>query len=112
MTQKRHIVLLTTWFPPLQSVAVNRMLAFVKYLNHDAFDITVITMGTDTVFGKGSEAGATVYRIKPKSVWKPAFKSSDSKLLHYMKAGWRKLRMKVVRDEDQHWTREAAIVSA
>jgi hypothetical protein len=108
MTVKRHIVLLTTWFPPLQSVAVNRMLAFVKYLDHDAFDISVITMGTDTVFGKGSEAGAEVYRIKPKSAWKPSFKPSDSKLLHKMKAAWRKLRMKFVKDEDQHWTKEAA----
>jgi hypothetical protein len=109
MTQKRHIVLLTTWFPPLQSVAVNRMLAFVKYLNHDVFDITVITIGTDTVYGKGSEAGAVVYRVKPKAAWKPSFKSSDSKLVHYLKAGWRKLRMRFVKDEDQYWTKEAAV---
>ena len=31
-TSKKHIVLVTTWFPPRNSVAVNRMWAFANIL--------------------------------------------------------------------------------
>ena len=42
--QKPHIALITTWFPPENGVAVNRMSAFAKYLSTD-FDVSVFTLG-------------------------------------------------------------------
>ena len=42
--KKKHIILVTTWFPPANSVAVNRMEAFVRYFDKDVFEIDVVTL--------------------------------------------------------------------
>jgi hypothetical protein len=108
MNPRKHIVLLTTWFPPLQSVAVNRMEAFAKYLDASRFELSVITLGTATLHGESMESGTRVIRIKPaSSFWKPGFSAADSKLWHYAKVAWRKVRTTVMGDEDKFWSRKA-----
>lgn len=44
MSRKKHIALITTWFPPKSGVAVNRMRAFATYLS-TCFDVEVFTEG-------------------------------------------------------------------
>lgn len=44
MRNKPRIALITTWFPPKNGVAVNRMSAFAKYLADD-FEIEIFTEG-------------------------------------------------------------------
>jgi len=44
LNKRFHIALVTAWYPPRKSVAVNRMLAFTRYLDADKFDITVVAM--------------------------------------------------------------------
>lgn len=48
MTKKKRIALITTWFPPKNGVAVNRMRAFAKYLSDD-YEVEVFTEGVTTI---------------------------------------------------------------
>jgi glycosyltransferase involved in cell wall biosynthesis len=105
---KKTIVLITAWYPPLQSVAVNRMLAFAKYLDAEKYQLTIITVGNDACFGESNEDGVDIIRIKPKTgFWRPAFKSSDPKMIHYSKVARRKLRTSIFGDHDSAWLKEA-----
>lgn len=47
MNRKKRIAIITTWFPPKNGVAVNRMHAFAKYLSGD-YEIEVFTEGDKT----------------------------------------------------------------
>ena len=97
---KRHIVLITSWFPPKQGVAVARMLGFVRYLDQQKNTITVISEGSPstevTSFG-------TVATVEAKSrVSKLGFKPGEHKVIHYSKVLWNVAlsRMKGVIDRD------------
>ncbi|MBI3135917.1 MAG: hypothetical protein HYZ14_14660 [Bacteroidetes bacterium] len=109
--QKKHIVLLTTWFPPLQSVAVNRMVSIARYLDYTKFNLTVITAGTKNNQGWSTENGYRIYRVKPQGGFaKPEFKSSDSRFRHKLKVAWRIIRLRLMGDEDRFWSKKAAQV--
>ena len=76
------------------------MEAFAKYIDHERFRLTVVTVGTHDFHGFSQEGNVSVFRIKPRSrVFTPTFKSSDSKLWHYSKVAWKKLLSKVSGDE-------------
>lgn len=108
--EKKNIVLLTTWFPPLEGIAVNRMEAFAKYLDHGKFRLTVVTIGDKNNFGLSLEDCGTVYRIKPSSsLWNPKFKSSDSKIWHFAKVAWKKIGMRLRGDELSFYIKDASI---
>lgn len=101
-------MLLTTWYPPLQGIAVQRMLAFAKYLDHKKFRLTIITLGDQKTFGLSEDEYATVFRIKSKGKFlNPEFRSSDSKWWHYTKVAWKKIRMKLQGDELYFYFSEA-----
>ena len=44
---KKHIVLISAHFYPIDHIAAYRMNGFVKYLDHSQFDISVITINSD-----------------------------------------------------------------
>lgn len=105
---RKNIVLITAWYPPLQSVAVNRMLAFARYIDSEKYNLTIITMGNATCFGEAMEDGIEIYRIKPRTgFWRPEFRSSDPKMLHYSKVVRRKVRTSLFGDHDSAWLKEA-----
>jgi len=80
----KRIALITTWFPPNQGVATNRMSAFAEYLAED-FIVEVFTVAIEDNFTQLSESSAVFY-VKSSS-WKDFFKhySTDGKLLHFFK---------------------------
>ncbi|PKP23481.1 MAG: hypothetical protein CVU06_08040 [Bacteroidetes bacterium HGW-Bacteroidetes-22] len=43
-SEKKHIIILSTYFPPIVSVASNRIFAFAEYLNKDRFSVDVVTL--------------------------------------------------------------------
>lgn len=105
---KKHIVLVTSWYPPLQSVAVNRMTAFVNYLDKNKFSISVITTGTPEIHGETNEDAIQVFRIKPKSgFWKPKFNTADSKLIHYSKVARNVMYHRLFSHTDKDWIKSA-----
>ena len=64
---KKHIVIITTWFPPHQSVAVNRMVSFTRYLDHSKSDITVLTHRKKQVKKEDFVKGVKIFRIEGES---------------------------------------------
>lgn len=105
---RKNIVLITTWFEPLQSVAVNRMTAFVRYLDKTKFDVSVITLGTEQVYGASKMDETTVYRIRPaKRILNPKSKTSDSKFVHNIKTAIRLIGLKILGDDDRKWRKQA-----
>lgn len=107
-TGKRHIVLITTWYPPLEGIAVNRMSAFAKYLDRNSYRVTVLTLGNDHTYGLEQVGEDRVFRVRPKrTVWNPPFKSTDSRFAHLAKTGIRKIGMKIGAFKDKHFTTEA-----
>ena len=77
MSQKKRIALITTWFPPNNGVAVNRMHAFAQYLS-DEFDVTVFTLGDEekdtkidnyTIYYLPSYSALERFKHKPSDGW-------------------------------------------
>jgi glycosyltransferase involved in cell wall biosynthesis len=88
--KKKHLVLVTTWFPPTNGVAVNRMDAFVKYFDKNKLDVSVITLKKDAdslSFERMHDAN--VYRLTNKSFFKLAeFNKGHSRITHVAKVLW------------------------
>ena len=109
MQSKKHVVIVTTWFPPLQSVAVNRMLAFVKYLDKSKYNISVITLKSEVADELENMHDANVYRLENKQWFKlPTFNAKDSSIFHKIKVVKKLFVLKVIGDEYGSWTKQAA----
>lgn len=105
---KKHIVIVSTWYPPLQSVAVNRMLAFAKYLDKTNFDVSVVTLQPDKKSNYVDIENIKVYRLKNNTFLKlPHFNSKDSKVKHKLKVLWKLFVLSVKKDEYSNWTKNA-----
>lgn len=106
---KKHIALLTTWFPPQHGVAVNRMLAFVKYLNHDKFDISVVTLRKANEPEQEIIEGAKVYRIRNNSILSTIpTKAGEPKFVHNLKVLWNVILNNTKTVEYAGWIKSAA----
>lgn len=87
MTNKKHIVIVSIWFYPLNRVAVNRINAFVKYLDPSKYDISVVTLLQDDSPKFERVLGANVYREEGnKIVRNRRQKVGDPKLIHKLKS--------------------------
>ncbi|WP_157454242.1 glycosyltransferase family protein [Crocinitomix catalasitica] len=105
---KKNIVLVTTWYKPLQSIAVNRMVAFAKYLDKDKYAVKVVCLGDKKGPKKEVEDGVEIYRCSNETIFKlPSFKSSDSKLKHKFKVAQKLIIKKLVKDEYSSWIKTA-----
>jgi glycosyltransferase involved in cell wall biosynthesis len=106
--KKKHLVLVTTWFPPTNGVAVNRMEAFVKYFDKEKFDISVITLKKEEA-AKSEENidGATIYRLSNTTFLKLAeFNKGHSKFIHYAKVIWNYFVRFISKYPLQNWMKE------
>lgn len=103
--KKKHLVLVTTWFPPTNGVAVNRMEAFVKYFDKDKFDVSVIALKKDNT-AKSEEVidGANIYRLTNHSFFKLAeFNKRHSRVMHYGKVIWNYFVRFITKHPLQNW---------
>ncbi|HRP52135.1 MAG TPA: hypothetical protein PLI97_01340 [Fluviicola sp.] len=102
MENKKHIALVTTWFPPNQSVATNRMIAFASFLSDD-FEITVFSLDQKNHEEIWQEQVRVVY-IKSASIFDfLADKTSDSKWIHYAKTASRIVLSKMIKNPLKSW---------
>ncbi len=90
MDNQPHITLVTVWYPPRISVAVNRMDAFAHYLSLNGFRVSVITLRENLndlnyeVLG-----GITIYRLSNNVLFKRSkFYAGEAKWKHLIKVGW------------------------
>lgn len=105
---KIHVILLTTYFPPVISVASNRMIAFAKYLDKTKFNISVIALDI-----KGSDAfhppdNVKVHYVKNNQFIKLAtFNNHSSFVIHKLKAIWNKFVLLTGINEYSSWKKNA-----
>lgn len=105
MGNKSHIALVTTWFPPQQSVATNRMLAFVEFLSEN-YTVTVFALGPHAETKKWSE-NVEVHYFKARSIVdKLRSKQTDHRLVHLSKTAVKVLMTKVTKDPLSRWQTE------
>ena len=108
MQNRKHIVILTTWFPPISGVAVNRMLAFAKYLDHKKFDVSVVTLKTDNSEDFEEVYGCKVHRLENKVKFKlPNFNTEDSQIKHKLKVVKKLLILKIQKNVLFSWQKAA-----
>ncbi len=104
-----HILMLTTFFPPINQVASLRAYAFAKYLDKEKFGVTVITKGEEFNCGKRVEVeGIEVIRLSDAG-WlrRPVFRENDPKMIHMLKVAQNILMHKLVIDTCPAWTERA-----
>lgn len=108
-TSKKHIVLVTTWFPPRNSVAVNRMWAFAKYFDKTFFDVDVITLQADSApMEEQMTDGVFVYRLPNRMLFRKAtFNKSVPYVIHKLKAFYNVVLYTFFKNEYADWQKRA-----
>jgi glycosyltransferase involved in cell wall biosynthesis len=102
MNNRKQIALVTTWFPPKQSVATNRMLAFAEYLSED-FEIIVFALD-DSNHSKEWAPHIQVNYIQSKSLFDLIRSNTkDSKFKHTVKTALRVMLSKFVSNPLKNW---------
>jgi glycosyltransferase involved in cell wall biosynthesis len=105
---KIHVILLSVYFPPILSVASNRMIAFAKYLDKDKFNVSVVTLYSDGSENVELPENVKVYYVKNSQFLKLAtFKKHSSYLVHKLKALWNKIIISLNIPEYSSWQKGA-----
>ena len=107
MENKKRIALITTWFPPQQSVATNRMLAFVEYLSAE-FELEVFCLDTQNHQVKWNDTVTVHYSPSSSLFEKLKDLQSDGPLLHKMKVATRIILSKFIKNPLIKWQKESA----
>ena len=84
----KKILIISTFYRPIQCVAANRINAFAKYLHEFGYDVTVLTCGYEYNVGENIEGGIRVIRLinKSKGILSPFdTHQKENKFIHYMK---------------------------
>lgn len=103
---KPRIALITTWFPPQNGVAVNRMEAFARYLA-DAYSLEIFTLGTEDKT-EIQDFGNVHYFSGNKLLDRIKHKSSDGKIVHHVKTGMNLLVTKIGATAYRSWKKKVA----
>ncbi len=112
MQNKKHLLILCSHFFPIKHIASYRMNAFVKYLDHSKFDITVATTSLQKNKTTGTYYAANVlylpfnpfFRLRKQKEsmpkWKHVLFSINNKLMRYFfqsdYPGWKKRALKEI----------------
>jgi glycosyltransferase involved in cell wall biosynthesis len=102
LAEKKHIALITTWFPPQHGVAANRMTAFAEYLGPD-YELEIFCLGEER--GPVNWNGLANVHYSPGSRLLDLLKSSrrDGRLKHNLKTLLRVVVGKFVRNPLNGW---------
>jgi hypothetical protein len=104
LSTNKRIALITTWFPPQESVATNRMVAFAEFLSED-FEVEVFCLDqiersitrNDSIKVHYSSSNKLFERLKDKQ--------TDGTFLHKLKVGTRIILSKFIRNPLSKWQR-------
>lgn len=101
MSSNPRIALITTWYPPTNGVAVNRMYAFVKYLPK-SYELVVYTSApqSETVL---LENGKVEYVVSKSFLGRFKHKTTDSTISHKFKSLVRLILIKLGSTELGAW---------
>jgi hypothetical protein len=101
LTNKR-IALITTWFPPQESVATNRMVAFAEFLSED-FEVEVFCLDQIERSITWNDSTKVHYSSSNKLFERLKDKQSDGTFLHKLKVGTRIILSKFIRNPLSKW---------
>ena len=102
MSENKHIALITTWFPPQQSVATNRMLAFAEFLSLTN-EVEVFALMQEEKTIKWNKNVHVHYCATGSLSELLKDKQSDGVLLHTFKVGTRILLSKFIKNPLGKW---------
>lgn len=102
----KKILIISTFYYPVQHIATNRIVAFAKYLKEYGYDVTVLTKGLKyehkVINGINVHYVNDTYFIKKLDTSK-----KESQIIHYLKCAWNIAYMNIYNDEDYGWTNSA-----
>ncbi|UOF02231.1 glycosyltransferase family protein [Bdellovibrio reynosensis] len=110
--KKKHIVLVTSFFPPMRHTAVQRNAALVKYLDKSKFDISVVTSTHHERNTAEIQQNLDCRVIEVSNAFCLGYfdmKKSSSRVTHLMKAIFNKLLSKLAVDEQLGFGRKLKI---
>lgn len=108
----KKILIISTFYRPIQCVAANRINAFAKYLHEFGYDVTVLTCGYEYNVGENIEGGIRVIRLinESKGILSPFdTHQKENKFIHYMKCLYNIGIQNISIDSDANWTKIALI---
>jgi len=104
---KKNILLISLYYPPIQSIASNRIESITKYLNSDLFNIDVITLQEKGSLPYETKDNVAIFRVPNKSFFRPfRFAKPTNILLHTCKVIWNLLLQNLL-PEFYGWKKEA-----
>ncbi len=107
MNSKINILIISIYYPPILSIASNRIYSFTKYLDKNKFNIFVLTIDSSLPY-YNEQANVKIYRIKNKALIKRANTNKKSFYLwHKAKAVYNILLNFIIKDEYHYWTKKA-----
>lgn len=102
----KKILIISTFYYPIQHIATNRIVAFAKYLKEYGYDVTVLTKGLQNehkvINGINVHYVNDTYFIKKLDTSK-----QEIKIIHYLKCARNIIYMNIFDDEDHGWTKNA-----
>ncbi len=106
MSENKHIALITTWFPPQQSVATNRMLAFADFLSLE-LNVSVFALMQNEKSIKWNKNVRVYYSASNKILERLKDKQSDGPFKHKLKVGTRILLSKFIKNPLAKWQKSS-----
>ena len=98
---KTNILLISLYYPPINSIASNRIAAICKYLDPESFDIDVVTLLSDDAQPYENNKNIRIFRVKDTSFFRPfRFLTRTNKVLHNAKALWNILLQNIFPEYD------------
>jgi len=103
---KKNILIISIYYPPIQSIASNRIHSFAKYLDKEKYNIYVHTLAAQN--SETDEENIVVHRVQNSVFLKPLlFTKRTNKLLHYSKVVYNKFVNYFSKDEYSGWIRDS-----
>ncbi len=107
---KKNVLIISIYYPPIHSIASNRIYSFAKYLDREKYNVYVHTINEGKEFNNDLN-NVKISRTKNTSLFKPiSFKKRSSKFIHYSKVLYNIAIKFFTKDIYQYWVDESVIV--
>lgn len=104
---KKNILIISIYYPPIQSIASNRLYSFAKYLDKEKYNVFVLTLDNNQEY-QNDLNGVTVIRVKNNTIFKPLlFTKRTNKLIHYTKVIYNKCINYIFDDAYRGWIKSS-----
>ena len=103
---KKNILIISIYYPSIQSIASNRLYSFAKYLDKDKYNIFVHTLNSLQKIEE--EKSVMVNRVENDILFRPLiFTKRTNKMLHYSKVIYNKAIKYFFEDGYRGWTKNS-----